>query len=422
MPAGKLIALLADMERPTARARGARYFVTALFVLLSVVPAAAGTVTLTWAPNPEPDVTGYVVHWGTASGQYTTTIDVGPSLSFQFVEPNPTLRYYFAVAAYNLAGARSELSSEVSTDGTSTLALTGITSSLPAPQPVGKPIVFSAATSGTAIPHFRWLVFDGATWSVAQDWSPHSTFQWTPTVANPNYQIGVRVRPSTLSVDSGDPSMGGAIAFPIASALAVTSLSASAPPPQAANTTITFTASAAGGVARYEYKWLLSSGSGWTVAQQWSASNTFTWRPTSANSNYSVGVWVRSVGSTADAPENPNAGTSMAYPISGGNAVSVTSLTASKPSPQVAGTRVTYTASASGASAYHFKWWIDSGAGWAVAQDWSSSNRLTWTARAAGTYKVLVRARNAANTAESGGLSMTYTITAPSRNGKRHGR
>lgn len=410
------------MERPTARARGARKFVTALFVLLlSAAPAAAGTVTLTWAPNPEQDVTGYVVHWGTASGQYSTTVDVGPSLSFQFVEPDPTQRYFFAVAAYNLAGTRSELSSEVSTEGGSLLSLTGISSSVPAPQPVGASINFIATAAGPAIPHFRWFVFDGAVWYVAQDWSPLSSFTWTPTVANQNYQIGVKVRPSTSGADPTDPAASGAIAFPITSALAVTSLSASAPPPQAVNTTITFTAAAAGGVAPHEYKWLVSDGSGWTVAQHWSASNTFTWRPTTANANYSVGVWVRSAGNPIDAPENPNAGTSMAYAISGGNAVSVTSLTANKPSPQAAGTTVAFTATATGASAYQYKWWLYDGATWTVAQEWASTNRLTWTPSATGSYQVLVRARNAVNAAESGGVSMAYSIAESAANGNRNG-
>jgi cell wall-associated protease len=410
------------MERPTARARRARTLVTVLLVLLSAVPATAGTVTLTWSPNPEQDVTGYVVYWGTASGQYSTTVDVGPNLSFQFVEPDPTLRYYFAVAAYNLTGARSELSSEVSTEGASTLALTGIASSVLAPQPVGTPIVFSATTSGPAIPHFRWLVFDGAVWYVAQDWSPSSTFQWTPTVANPNYQIGVRVRPSTSSVDSGDPSMGGTMAFPVAPAVALTSLSASAPPPQVANTTITFTAAATGGVSPHEYKWLVSSGSGWTVAQQWSASNTFTWRPTTANSNYSVGVWVRSAGNTVDAPENPNAGTSMAYAITGGNAIAITSLTANKASPQLVGTKVNFTATASGAASYQFKWWVFNGTAWTVVQEWASSNRLMWTAPASGNYQVLVRVRSGANAAESSGVSMPYSFAASSGNGRGNGK
>ena len=411
------------MERSTIRARGARKFITALFVLLlTAAPVAAGTVTLAWSPNPEPDVAGYVVYWGNASGQYSSTVDVGGSLSFQFVEPDPSLRYYFAVAAYNLDGGRSELSSEVSTEGGSTLTLSGITSSLPAPQPVGTSIAFGAVTSGPVNAQFKWLVFDGAAWQIAQDWSPNGTFQWTPNVANPNYQVGVWTRPTTSTVDAASPSGSGSVAFPIVPALAITMLSASAPPPQVASTTITFSATAAGGVQPLEYKWLLSSGSGWTVAQPWSTSNTFAWKPTAPNPNYSVGVWVRNAGNPVDAPENPNAGTSMAFAITGGNAIAVTSLTANKASPQPIGSKVNFTATASGATSYQFKWWIFDGAAWSVAQEWSASNKLMWTAPAAGSYQVLVRVRSGANTAESSGVSMGYAIGASGGNGRGNGK
>jgi hypothetical protein len=37
----------------------------------------AATVTAMWNPNPEPNIAGYKVSYGTTSGSYTTTVDVG---------------------------------------------------------------------------------------------------------------------------------------------------------------------------------------------------------------------------------------------------------------------------------------------------------------------------------------------------------
>ncbi len=326
------------MTQETARARGSRKLITALFVLLlSAAPAAAGTVTLAWSPNAEEDVAGYIVYWGTASGQYGSTVDVGGNLAFQFAMPDRYARYYFAVAAYNVAGARSELSAEVATEP---------------------------------------------------------------------------------EIESGS------------SPLAVTSLTASAASPQIVGRAITFTANATGGVGPLEFKWLLSSGNGWNIWQHWSTSNTLTWRPSSANANYRVGVWVRSAGSLADAPENANAGTSMPFAITSAStpapaptpttgsapkpptvgSVSIRSLTANKPSPQPVGTKVSFVASVTGTPGYQSKWWISNGTKWVIAQEWSATSKLTWTPPAAGNYEVLVRVRATANTAQSKGVSIAYKV------------
>jgi hypothetical protein len=336
--------------------------VAAGLLVCSAVPVAAGTVTLAWDPNPETDIAGYVVFYGTSSGQYATSVDVGNQTFFQFTEPYSTTPYYFAVRAYNQAGSQSELSAEVSTaNPATTLELTGMTSSVPAPQAPGTSVTFSASVSGGVSPaQFKWLVFDGAVWQTSQSWSTSNSFTWRPTTANANYRVGVWARSATSTADAADnPSSAGQIPFPISQPLTLTSLSASLPAPQPVGTLVTFSAAAAGGTAPYQYKWLVSNGSAWSVAQDWSASNSFAWTPTVANANYTVGVWVRSAGSTLDAPENADAGSSIPFPISG--SVALTSLTANKAAPQIAGSKIQFTATASGASAYQYKWMVFDG-------------------------------------------------------------
>jgi hypothetical protein len=82
----------------------------------------------------------------------------------------------------------------------------------------------------------------------------------------------------------------------------VTSLTADKASPQLLGTPITFTATATGGVAPYQYKWWVYNGSTWTIGQGWGASNSFTWTPT-APANYRIQVWTRNSGTTSDTAE-----------------------------------------------------------------------------------------------------------------------
>ncbi len=49
----------------------------AFALLVSPMVAYGATVTLAWDANTEPDLAGYKIHYGTASADYTHSIDVG---------------------------------------------------------------------------------------------------------------------------------------------------------------------------------------------------------------------------------------------------------------------------------------------------------------------------------------------------------
>jgi len=83
-----------------------------LLALLAPTRVDAAVFTLVW--DPVPDVAGYVVHYGTASRQYSRIVDVGDRTSFIFNAPTAG-RYYFAVHTYDADGITSALSTEVNT-------------------------------------------------------------------------------------------------------------------------------------------------------------------------------------------------------------------------------------------------------------------------------------------------------------------
>ena len=81
--------------------------------------------------------------------------------------------------------------------------------------------------------------------------------------------------------------------------LTITGLTSSLASPQSAGTSITFIAGATGGRGPYQFKWLVLKGTTWTVVSNWSSSNTYTWRPTTAG-GHRVAVWARDATTTAD--------------------------------------------------------------------------------------------------------------------------
>src|SRR5262249_11103857 len=132
---------------------------------------------------------------------------------------------------------------------------------------------------------------------------------------------------------------------PVASVARVTrvTLGTSLPSPQPPGTTITWIAVAADGVAP-QYKFQLFDGATWTTVRDWSASNSYQWKPTGAGSNYRVSVWARSSGST-EIYEAVNEGYfTIAVPTPPTPRVTSVVLTSNLAAPQAVNTAITFKA------------------------------------------------------------------------------
>ena len=92
-----------------------RAFAVIGLLILSSPALSAATLTATWDRNSETNIAGYILSYGTQSGTYTTSIDVGNVTTTQVVL-NPGQRYYFVVQAKNTSGQMSPRSAEVFVD------------------------------------------------------------------------------------------------------------------------------------------------------------------------------------------------------------------------------------------------------------------------------------------------------------------
>jgi hypothetical protein len=92
-----------------------RSIILLALLALFATPLFAGSVTVTWDPNTEPDVVGYTVYYGTQSGVYTFSKAVGNVTTWTADSLAAGQTYYFAVQAVSSDGLTSPLSQEVST-------------------------------------------------------------------------------------------------------------------------------------------------------------------------------------------------------------------------------------------------------------------------------------------------------------------
>ncbi len=287
----------------------------AIAFIFSISSAHASTLTLRWDPSPDL-AAGYRVSWGTSPGRYTQRVDVGAQTFLALEAPTPPTVYYFRVTAYDAAGNESEPSVEVDTGGLAAptplpLRLTDVIASPAAPQVAGTAITFTAiANGGVGSYEYQWFVFDGRQWTIGSAWSPRDTFSWRPGSAGSGYRVGAWVRSST-NRDVHTREMEFSIPFAVSASSAPSlTIQLSQPAPQPVGTAIGFTARPANQERVYSYKWWVFDGSSWMVAQEWSASPSFVWRPTVRMPDSRVLVRVVNVNDPSD-----TSGTFVPFPI-----------------------------------------------------------------------------------------------------------
>jgi subtilisin family serine protease len=277
------------------------------------------------------------------------------------------------------------------------------------PQRLGTTVTWSGyPTGGQGTPRYRWYVrVGGGAWVLAQDWSTVRTFAWTPDEPDDSYQVMGQVRSpwNTSGIDTY-----AFTPFPIKPAVSSATLSANRTAPQPPGTTVTWTATASGGEAPYQYRFLTQlGGSGYTVRQSWSTDNTFEWTPSTAGANGGVMVEVRGA-SSIGASEY-----AVTVPFAIQNFATVT-LTAGASSPRTPGTTVLWSAvPAGGDSPFTYQFLVWNGVAWTVTRQWSTTSTWAWTPTVANpNYKVAVHVRSAWNTATPDASSIqAFPIVQP---------
>jgi fibronectin type III domain protein len=366
-------------------------------VLLRAATATAEALTLAWDPPADASIVGYIVSYGTQTRVYTSQINAGNTTRVTIPGLAAGVKYFFAVQSYNAYGVRSAMSAEV--NGVA-VGFTTLLSTASTPSAIGTPITWTALTSATLTVEYKFLLYSqsSGTWAVVQDYSSSNKFSWTPGGGDAgSYTMQVWVRTPGFAGDFQTWASSGLVVGN--GPVKIGSIEPAVALPAAPGTAITWTAKALGGPAPLQYRFLRYNRTtgAWTIARDYSTSNTFTWTPApNEEGSYLVQVWVRGAGSTAafDAWRN-----SETFEIQSGP-VGVASLNANATFPVATGTTVKWTAVAGGGPVeYKFVRLAVASKTWSIVQDYSPSNSYTWTPTTTGTYNLQVWARRIGSTA-----------------------
>lgn len=376
-------------------------------------PRPPGT-TIRWTARVKGGVKPYSYKWWVYDGAWRTVQDWSSKNTYAWT---PTAVQGYMVAVWVRGGSSTldeperaaSLEYFITKPASGPVTSAAIASDLASPQPSGASIRWTATTAGGVPPYsYKWWIYDGA-WRTVQDWSANSTFVWTPTVAQ-GYMVAVWVRSAGVTLD--EPERAASIEYFIYTPIATMTLQSDVASPQRTGAPVVWTANAAGGTPPYTFKWWQSDGSTWQVLQEWSASNRYVWTPLAPNPAYTIRVWARSAGVSADRPDRE---ASAAYQIRPG--VTDLTLTPDSSPPRPIDTPITWTATAAGGvSPYRFKWWVYDESGWTLLQDWTTSASYTWRPRTyyAG-YRVAVWVRSADNDTDvpERSVSVAFPIQRP---------
>ncbi|GIM30237.1 hypothetical protein CPJCM30710_29030 [Clostridium polyendosporum] len=192
------------------------------------------------------------------------------------------------------------------------------------------------------------------------------------------------------------------LSFPLYEKVFIQSITTDKPTPQGIGQDVRLKANVAGG-KDILYKFTIFDGKTWKVVQDYSASDTYLWKPASVGS-YRLWVDVKDKSS----PNRVDSFREINYTIKDFEFYSITT---DKPSPQTLGNKIKVTANTSGGQDWLYRFTIFDGYTWKMVQDYSENNIYYFSPAKEGNYRIWVDVKNRySNNAVDKFREINYTI------------
>lgn len=270
----------------------------------------------------------------------------------------------------------------------SSLKVTG-TASLKSPQTVGSTIRLTANASGAqgTVKYAISVIDKDGFETVLKVYSTTKYVDWKPTEAG-EYTIKFMAKDSK---NRANTTIEG-YAIKEVEKVKINSYKASLSSPQEVGKSIKLTTTASGGTGKYIYRFdAVKDGKEKVLIQNYSSSNTATWKPTEA------GVYTIYFRAKDSANNSNGAYKSIAkFVVKETEPVVINSFTASKASPQTVGTTVALKVNATAQSSVTYKYWAyNLGSSWKSLSGFTTNNSINWTPTDSGKYLLGVDVKDA---------------------------
>jgi hypothetical protein len=161
-------------------------------------PVFAADVTIAWDPKVDTGLAGYRLYYGTASGVYNSSINVGNETTYTVTGLGPGT-YYFTVTAYYSSGHETGFSNEMSqvvsslSSSYTTLPTLALTSPSNGASVSGTFSVSAIPSNGAGVVGVQFLL-DGASLGPEDQVAPYSIVWDTTTVSTGLHTLAARAR------------------------------------------------------------------------------------------------------------------------------------------------------------------------------------------------------------------------------------
>lgn len=194
------------MFEPSVPVRQRLVLLTLFLILIAHVSMRGANVSLAWSPSTSTNIAGYSVYYGTASSNYTASVNAGVNTSVTVSNLTPGQTYYFNVLAYDTNQDVSPFSAQV-VDTVPTTAPPTITyGTYSNTVNLGAVCILEVMASGTGPISYQWY-FNGVPLSGATNFiywinAVSGLMAGTYTVVVSNSGGSVTSAPMTLTVIS----------------------------------------------------------------------------------------------------------------------------------------------------------------------------------------------------------------------------
>ena len=249
------------------------------------------------------------------------------------------------------------------------------------PQPNQTDITISAHLQSQIPSSYKFLLYNGSTWTTLRDFSSTNSINWKPDKPG-TYKIKVQVKGNQSDKAVDDEKT---INYTIFQPAALQSFQIEKPSPQPVDTTMKISSKTNDKANLIEYS--VFNGNKWITVKDFSVKENGMWQPTEAGT-YKVRVRIKHPLSSNAFDEEKIVDYTVFTPAI------VTNVMTAKTTPQPVETEISISTDSNNHTNNLVRFLMNDGQGWNTLQDYSSASNTTWIPSKPGNFQIKIQAKH----------------------------